>query len=149
MLRKEFVDTVAILSSDGFNSNPLVFNRIKIGLYGGRNLPYTAWCRSLPIYHNASESWHCPSNRTRVKKVLPIMGFVATLSFFWVAVPSDRILSKAAFIQIGHRVTFTRGDGQEGVLNIQYCLEDDDTPIITIELPQPIKLKRIRAKPNE
>jgi len=46
-------------------------------------------------------------------------------------------------------VAFTSGDGQVGALRIRHHLEDEDTMIGTIELPQPIKFKMIRATPKE
>ncbi len=42
-------------------------------------------------------------------------------------------------------IVFTSGDGQEGALSIRHHLADKDTVVVTIELPQPIKFKLIRA----
>lgn len=42
-------------------------------------------------------------------------------------------------------VTYTTGDGAEGTLNIRYRLEGNDTLIMTLELPQPITVRMIRA----
>jgi hypothetical protein len=41
---------------------------------------------------------------------------------------------------------FVNGEGQEGGLRIRHHLEDNDTLVVTIELPQPITFKLIRAK---
>lgn len=43
-------------------------------------------------------------------------------------------------------IVFTDGDGQEGVLNIRHHREDKDTVLVTLELPQPVKIKLVRAK---
>ena len=42
-------------------------------------------------------------------------------------------------------ITYTSGDGQEGTLSIRYHLEDNDMLIMTVELPQPITVRMIRA----
>ena len=41
---------------------------------------------------------------------------------------------------------FIGGDGEEGTLSIRQHREDKDTMTLTIELPQPIKFKLVRAK---
>jgi hypothetical protein len=41
---------------------------------------------------------------------------------------------------------FTGGDGLDGTLSIRHHLEDKDTMIVTVELPEPIKVKMIRVK---
>jgi hypothetical protein len=43
-------------------------------------------------------------------------------------------------------MVFVTGEGQEGGLRIRHHLENNDMLIVTIELPQPITLKLIRAK---
>jgi hypothetical protein len=47
------------------------------------------------------------------------------------------------------QMVFTSGDGQEGALTVRHHLEDADTIIVTVELPQPIRWKLIRVKPKE
>ncbi len=42
-------------------------------------------------------------------------------------------------------VTYTAGDGTEGTLSIRYHFQDNDTLILTLELPQPITVRMIRA----
>ena len=42
-------------------------------------------------------------------------------------------------------ITYTSGDGQEGTLSIRYHFQDNDTLILTLELPQPITIRMIRA----
>ena len=44
---------------------------------------------------------------------------------------------------------FVTGTGDEGGLKIQMRLEDADTMFVTIDLPDPIVLKRIRVAPVE
>ena len=44
---------------------------------------------------------------------------------------------------------FVTGTGDEGGLKIRMRLEDDDTMIVTIDLPDPIVFKRIRVEPVE
>jgi len=41
---------------------------------------------------------------------------------------------------------FVTGTGEEGVLQIRYKLADDDTMIVTVDLPEPIVIKMIRVK---
>ena len=41
---------------------------------------------------------------------------------------------------------FTGGDGQEGALSVRQHFEDDDTLIVTLELPRPIAIKMTRAE---
>jgi hypothetical protein len=41
---------------------------------------------------------------------------------------------------------YVTGQGKEGGVKLRHHLEDDDTLIVTIELPQPIKIKMLRAK---
>jgi hypothetical protein len=43
-------------------------------------------------------------------------------------------------------IAYTSGDGEEGQLSVRYHREGIDTVMMTIELPQPIKVKLIRAK---
>ncbi len=41
-------------------------------------------------------------------------------------------------------IVFTAEYGQEGALRIRHHLEDKNTVIVTVELPEPIKIKLIR-----
>ncbi len=41
---------------------------------------------------------------------------------------------------------FITGEGEEGALRIRFKLEDDNTMIVTVDLPEPITLKMIRKK---
>jgi YVTN family beta-propeller protein len=43
---------------------------------------------------------------------------------------------------------YTSGDGQEGTLNVRLHLEDNNTLILTVQLPQPITIRMIREKPR-
>ena len=43
-------------------------------------------------------------------------------------------------------IVFTGGDGEQGSLNIRHHREDKDTVLVTLELPEPIKIKLVRAK---
>ncbi|MEO2049375.1 MAG: hypothetical protein ABGX16_22690 [Pirellulales bacterium] len=43
-------------------------------------------------------------------------------------------------------IVFTSGDGEDGALSIRHHRVDKDTILVTIELPQPIQFKLIRAK---
>lgn len=43
-------------------------------------------------------------------------------------------------------ILYTTADGQEGALNIRFHKEEMDAVTMTIELPQPIRVKLIRAK---
>jgi hypothetical protein len=45
------------------------------------------------------------------------------------------------------QLLFTGGDGEQGALSIRHHREDKDTMIVTVELPEPITFKMIRAKP--
>lgn len=47
----------------------------------------------------------------------------------------------AAVLEVG----YTGGDGNEGTVTVRNRLQDDDTLIMTVELPQPITIKMIRA----
>ena len=47
-----------------------------------------------------------------------------------------------AILEVG----FVTGEGAEGGLKIRHHLEDDDTLVVTIEAPEPITFKLIRAK---
>ena len=42
-------------------------------------------------------------------------------------------------------IGYTGADGSDGTLNIRHRLENDDTLIMTIELPQPITVRMVRA----
>ncbi|GAA5510330.1 hypothetical protein [Novipirellula caenicola] len=43
---------------------------------------------------------------------------------------------------------FTGADGEQGGLSIRHHREDEDTIIVTIELPEPMQYKMIRVKPK-
>ncbi len=43
-------------------------------------------------------------------------------------------------------VLFTTGEGEQGGLSIRHHLEDKDTMTVTIELPDPIEFKMVRAE---
>ncbi len=43
-------------------------------------------------------------------------------------------------------IGFTSPDGQEGLLSIRHQMENKDTMLVTVELPQPITFKMIRSK---
>lgn len=45
-------------------------------------------------------------------------------------------------------VRYTSGEGEEGSLSLRYHLEDDNTLLLTVELPQPIQIRMVRAKPE-
>ena len=47
-----------------------------------------------------------------------------------------------ATLQVG----YTTGEGEQGSLNMRYHAIDDDSLILTIELPQPIRVKLVRVK---
>ncbi|MCM2369273.1 hypothetical protein [Aporhodopirellula aestuarii] len=44
---------------------------------------------------------------------------------------------------------FTAGDGEQGGLSIRHHREDQDTMIVTLELPEPTTVKMIRVKPAQ
>ena len=44
---------------------------------------------------------------------------------------------------------FITGSGEEGALQIRHILEDNDTMIVTVDLPEPIKFKMIRVKQQQ
>ena len=46
-------------------------------------------------------------------------------------------------------LVFTGGDGEQGTVGVRYQQQNTDTVIMTIELPEPIKIKLIRAKPKK
>ena len=44
-------------------------------------------------------------------------------------------------------LAYSPAQGQDGTLSLRYHRVDDDTLIMTVELPQPIRVKLVRSKP--